>query len=96
MRIKGKLNMNAFPEKFNPTSLRKDSEEFQKQAQELRTQILRKMNPLTGHCEIQIDSYGPAVIRLVKNELTSRGFVVNELRKERTQNYEVWLSVDSD
>lgn len=69
--------MNAFPNNFTPNLLLQNSENFQKQTQELRSLIMKNLDPLSGSCVIKIDQYGPPVIQLITKELTDRGFVVS-------------------
>lgn len=88
--------MNSFPEDFNPKLLIKNSETFQKQAQKLRTEVLKQINNsiLSGSCQVSIDSYGPAVVDLVKNELLSRGFTCEIVEKKKEMVCSKWLSVN--
>lgn len=85
--------MNDFPKEFNPIELRKRSDDFQKQAKEIRQYITRNMSALTGMCEINIDKYGEAVIRQIKEELEGQGWRCEIYNKEIKRVNERYMKV---
>ena len=85
--------MNNFPTDFNPKELRKRSDEFQKQASELRSNITKGIDVLSGKYEVNIEKYGMAVVDEVKKELESIGWKCEVYEKQIRRTNEKFLRI---